>query len=45
MEYYKFLKDKSHYKKGDEISVEKANKLLKSWVAKKYVEKITKPKK
>jgi len=45
MEYYKFLKDINHCKKGDVIETKKANKLLKSWLEKKIVSKITKSKK
>lgn len=45
MEYYKFLKDKNQYKKGDVISTEKPNLFLKSLIAEKIVEKTSKPKK
>lgn len=45
MEYYKFLQDKNQYKKGDVISTEKPNVLLKKWITSKIVEKTSKPKK
>ena len=45
MEKYKFQKDYDHYKKGDEISVKKVNKLLAKLIDEKIVSKLSKPKK
>ena len=44
MKYYKFKKDQDHYKKGEIIEVEKANKLLKEWIENKTIDSVAKPK-